>query len=203
MTCSLLILVVGFGGTLLAQVQQVLPDYYSSDRERFQSYMFRTYSDPVRLGWLLFDSAKDTWSRQPHQWDRSPTSYSYRVASGWGRRIVRNSAQLGFETMLQEDTRYRPSREQGLRKRFLFALRSSVVSYKPNGGMEPAYGLMAAGVVSAAVSSTWHPQSTETDAIFCGIGQSVIDRASGNLLAEFEPDLKRFGRKTWNQIFRK
>jgi len=176
---------------------------YQDVDQRFHAYLYRTYTDPVRLGWLLVDSAMDTWSKDPHQWDRSPESYSYRVASGWGRRIVRNTAQLGFETLLQEDSRFRPSLEHGLRKRMLFAIRTSVLAYKPDGSLEPAFGRIAAGVVSAAISSTWHPQSISAGALLSGIGQSTIDRAENNLLAEFEPDMKRFGRKTWNQIFRK
>jgi hypothetical protein len=197
------IVLLGFDVGLMAQVNPAVPDYYRSNGERVGSYVFRTYTDPSRLAWLLIDGAKDTWSRDPHAWDRSPESYSYRVASGWGRRIVRNTAQLGFESILHEDSRYRPSLEHGLRKRLMFAIRSSVTAYKPDGKIEFAYGLVAAGVVSNAVSSTWHPQSTRAGALLGGIGQSAIDRASGNLLCEFEPDLKRFGRKAWDQILRK
>src|SRR5437763_742043 len=96
----------------LAQVALTTPQYYRDTRERVDSYVFRTYTDPVRAGWLLFDSAVDHWSRSPREWDHSPRSYSYRVASGWGCRIVRNTAQLGFETALHEDSRYRPSGER-------------------------------------------------------------------------------------------
>ena len=193
----------GFDFALLAQVSPVVPDYYQTNGERVHSYIFRTYTDPVRLGWLLIDSAKDTWSQNPHEWDRSPECYSFRVASGWGLRMVRNTAQLGFEALLREDTRYRPSLRHGLRKRALFAFRSSFISYKPDGKAQPAYGLVAAGVVAAALSSTWHPQATGAGALLGGIGQSAIDRASGNLLSEFEPDLKQLGRKAWNRILRK
>lgn len=196
------VIVFGFQVDLSAQVSR-RPDYYETKHERVRSYVFRTYTDPARLAWLLVDGATDTWSRSPHEWDRSPECYSYRVASGWGRRIVRNTAQLGFEAILHEDTRYRPSHESGLRKRVLFALRRSVISYKPDGKSELAYGLIAAGVVSASLSSTWHPQSTDAAALLSGVGQSAIDRAGGNLLAEFEPELKRFGRKTWHKIIRR
>ena len=199
----LLLLFICLTGSLLAQIPPPDPAYYHSNRERFDGYIFRTYTDPVRLTWLLIDSAKDTCYRDPHQWDRSAESYSVRVASGLGRRIVRNTAMYGFESLLREDSRYRPSGEKGLRKRITFAIRNSVLSYKPDGSMEPAYGRMAAGVVGAAISSTWHPQSIQPGTLLRGIGQSAIDRAGNNLLAEFEPDLKRVGRKTWNQIFRK
>ena len=195
-------IILAFHGELLAQVGPG-PEYYQTGHERVQSYIFRTYTDPARLGWLFVDAATDTWSRSPQEWDRSPECYSFRVASGWGRRIVRNTAQLAFEAMLHEDTRYRPSHENGLHRRVLFALRRSVLSYKPDGNSQVAYGLIAAGVTSAALSSTWHPQSTDADALLSGIGQAALDRAGGNLLAEFEPELKRFGRKTWHRVVKR
>jgi len=187
----------------LPSVAQLSSGQYPDNRERFNAYLYNTYADPVRLGWLLIDSAEATWSRDPHQWDRSAESYSYRVASGMGRRIVRNTALLGFETLLHEDSRYRPSLEHSLGKRMLFAIRHSVLAYKPDGSVEPAYARIAAGVVAAATSSTWHPQSIEAGCLLSGVGQVAIDRAGNNLLAEFEPELRHFGRKTWNQIIRK
>jgi hypothetical protein len=151
----------------------------------------------------LFDSAVDHWSRAPHQWDRSAESYSYRIASGWGRRIVSNTAQFGVEAILHEDSRYRRSGERRFGTRVLFALRHSVLAYKPDGSVEPMYGRMAAGVIAAAASSTWRPQSISAGSLLAGLGQSAVDRSAGNLLMEFEPDLKRFGSRTWNTIRRK
>jgi hypothetical protein len=123
-----------------------------------------------------------------------------RVASGWGRRIVRNTMQLAFESALHEDSRYRRSQETGFRPRVWFALSHSLLAYKPDGSTEPIYGKLAAGVVGAAVSSTWHPQAIDQQALFCGIAHSILDWAGSNLLTEFEPDLRNFGRRTWNSL---
>jgi hypothetical protein len=65
------------------------------------------------------------------------------------------------------------------------------------------YGRMAAGVVAAATASTWHPQSISTATLLGGVGQAAMDRAGNNLLTEFEPDLKNFGRRTWQSFHRK
>jgi hypothetical protein len=177
--------------------------YYSDNSERFKSYIFRTYTDPSRIGWLLVDSAVDHWTRAPRQWDNSPESYSMRVASGWGRRIVRNTVQFGFETALKEDSRYRRSGEGKFAKRFLFAVSHSVLAYKPDGTVEPMYGRMAAGVVASATASTWHPQAINASCLLSGVAMGAVDRAGNNLLDEFQPDLKQFGRKTWNVLTRK
>jgi hypothetical protein len=186
--------------TVLAQVKLADPEYYLNTRQRVDAYIFRTYTDPQKFGWLLIESAQATWLKDPHEWDRSPESYSYRVASGWGRRIVSNTAQFAFETALHEDSRYRPSGAQGVRKRILFAISHSVIAYKPDGSIGPAYGRMAAGVAAATASSTWHPRSIDAGPILSGVGQSAIDRACSNLLTEFGPDLKAFGRKSWNRF---
>ena len=192
---SALLLVVA-GLPSIAQLAAPPPTYYRDGSERLHEYIFRTYTDPARIGWLLFDSATDHWAQVPHEWDRSAESYSYRVASGWGRRIVRNTVQLGFEAALHEDSRYRRSGRTGFAPRIFFALGHSVLAYKPNGSVEPMLGRMAAGVIAAATSSTWHPQSIGAATLLGGIAESAMDRAGSNLLTEFEPDLKNFGRKT-------
>jgi hypothetical protein len=186
-----------------AQVVPAEPAYYANLHERVHDYVFRTYTDPVRIGWLLLDSAKDTWSKDPSGWGQNSDGYFYRVASGLGRRIVRNTLQLGFESVLQEDSRFRPSHEHGLRKRVWFALSHSVLSYRPDGSTQLAYGRIAAGVSAAAVSSTWHPQSVGAITLLSGMGQSALDRAGNNLLTEFQPDLTHFGKRTWKAFMRK
>lgn len=187
---------------VFAQVTPVAP-YYADNSARIHDYVFRTYTDPTRFAWLLVDSATDHWFRVPHGWDQSAESYTFRVASGWGRRIVRNTAMLGMETALHEDSRYRRLGERRFTARFLFAVSHSVLAYKPDGSVEPMYGRMAAGVLGAAVSSTWHPQSISAVTLLSGVGQGAIDRASNNLLTEFEPELRSFGRRTWNAFLRK
>ena len=173
---------------------------YVDFHDRLHDYIFRTYTDPGRLLWTLADSAKDTWWKDPHQWDRSPESYSYRVASHLGRRMVRNSLQLGLETALHEDSRYRISTEHSFRNRVWFAITSSVMAYRDDGSREPAYGRMLAGVGGAAISSTWHPQSIAADTLVCGVVEAALDRAANNLLREFQPDLLHFGKTTWKNF---
>jgi hypothetical protein len=192
---SVLLIAPGFG-----QIVPGAPVYYSDLNDRFNSYLFRTYTDPQRFAWLLLDSAVDHWSGSPGAWDRSPQSYSYRVASGWGRRIVRNSAQFGFEAVLHEDSRYRPCACKNFGGRILYAVKSSVTAYHSDGSAGPAYGRIAAGVVASATSSTWHPQPMNASILLSGIGQSTLDRAGNNLLTEFTPDLKAFGIATWNRL---
>lgn len=199
---------MGLAGTALGQIPSTgssnyagtAEHYYADAHERAGDYLRRTYTDPARFCWLLIDSATDTWSRSPYEWDRSAESYSYRVASGWGRRIVRNTAQFGLESVLHEDSRYRRSNEHGLRKRIFFAISHAMLAYTPDGSVEPAYGRMAAGTVGALVSSTWHPQSIRGRVLLQGFGQAAMDRAGNNLLSEFEPDMVAFGKRTWNRI---
>lgn len=200
MSYRLTVLLFCIGIPALAQITAADPQYYQDSRERFNAYLFRTYTDRARFCWLLIDSATDHWSQAPHEWDRSAESYSYRIASGWGRRMVRNTVEFGFEAALHEDSRYRRSGEHGFGRRILFALSHSVLAYKPDGSVEPMYGRMAAGIVAAATSSTWHPQSISTAALLNGVGEAAMDRAGNNLLTEFEPDLKSFGRRTWKTL---
>jgi hypothetical protein len=183
-----------------AQLTPTPPVYYTNLHERYNAYIFRTYTDPQRLAWLLVDSALDHWSGSPEAWDRSPQSYSYRIASGWGRRIVKNTAQFGFEAVLREDSRYRPSGSRNFSRRILFAVKSSVIAWHPDGSIGPAYGRIAAGIVATATSSTWHPRQMNASILLADVGQSALDRAGNNLLTEFTPDLKAFGAAAWNRL---
>ena len=201
LVCAVLLLSLAI--PVSAQTVPAGTPYYRDNRERFNAYLFRTYTDPQRFAWLLVDSATDHWTRAPREWDRSAESYSYRVASGWGRRIVRNSVQTALEAALKEDSRYRLSGDRRFGKRIVFAITHAVLAYRPDGSVEPMYGRMAAGVVASATASTWHPQSNSAATLLCGVGSAAIDRAGSNLLTEFEPDLRRFGRKTWNILIRK
>ena len=79
----------------------------------------------------------------------------------------------------------------------------SVLAYKADGSVEPMYGRMAAGIVAAATASTWCPRSIGAGTLLGGVAQAALDRAGNNLLTEFEPDLKNFGRKTWKSFHRK
>jgi len=45
--------------TCFAQLVPAPPAFYPSLRNRFDAYLFRTYTDPQRLAWLLVDSAMD------------------------------------------------------------------------------------------------------------------------------------------------
>ena len=189
-----------FAAPAVAQVNLTGPAFYNGLHDRFNGYLFRTYTDPQRLAWLLADSALDHWSGAPEAWDHSAQSYSYRVASAWGRRIVANTAQFGFEAMLREDSRYRPSGSRNFGNRIFFAVRSSVTAYHPDGSLGPAYGRIGAGLVARATSSTWHPQSMNASVLLNGVAQSALDRAGSNLLTEFTPDLKAFGVAAWNRL---
>src|SRR3954469_13688926 len=121
-------------------VGQPPASYYHDSRERIQSYVFRTWTDPDRIGWMLVGSAMDHWEGLPHQWDQSGGSYGMRVASAWGHRMVHNTAQLGFESALHEDSRYRRLGEGRFERRVLFALSHSMLAWKPDGSVEPMFG---------------------------------------------------------------
>lgn len=195
------VLLFGASLPLAAQVAADPPlSYYQDSRERIRSYVFRTWTDPDRIGWMLAGSAMDHWERFPHQWDQSSGSYGMRVASAWGRRMVHNTVQLGFESALHEDSRYRRLGEGRFERRFVFALSNSMLASKPDGSVELMYGRIAAGVVTSAVSSTWHPQSISPASLVSGMGWAAVDRTEGNLLTEFAPDLRSLGRNAWNHL---
>lgn len=109
------------------------------------------------------------------------------------RNTLRNSIELGVANWRQEDTRYRPSGQQGAGGRFRYALVHAFVVLTPT-GTEFAYARFAGIIGTTAVADAWHPWRDHSyrpnyyrQATF-GIG---LDPVAKSMWAEFGPDVKR------------
>lgn len=109
------------------------------------------------------------------------------------RNTLRNSIEFGIANWRQEDTRYRPSGQQGAKDRMRYALLRAYIVPTPTGS-EFAYARFAGILGTAAVIDEWHPwrqypsrPNYYKQAAF-GI---VLDPLARSLWAEFGPDIKR------------
>src|SRR5689334_23165045 len=76
--------------------------------QRWENYVHRTYSWQ-RLSLLAVDTGIDHLMREPREWGCHPHTFAFRYASGVGKRVVRNTIELGVGQALGEDIRFRPS----------------------------------------------------------------------------------------------
>jgi hypothetical protein len=152
--------------------------------ERLQHYVHRTYSWQ-RMTLLAADTGFDHLL-SPNEWGRGPESFGYRYGAGFGRRIVRNSIELGLGFALDEDLRFRPSSLKGFRNRIGYSVRHAFLASRG----ELAYARFAASAGGALVGTAF--QSAPASQVLQGIGFDMAGHLQNSLLAEFSPDLKRF-----------
>lgn len=184
--------------------QSSIPDpQMPYDTQAQARYFAKRTFGPQRLLLLGLETTLDQVRGDPAEWGRSGESYAYRFLSHEGKRLVRNSAQFGLEYVLGQDTRYRSSRECKFWKRVSYAVSRSVLAYKPDGTSTFAYGQLGAAIAVSTVPHTWHPGALTGKSMIGNVLGGAADQAGNNLLTEFTPDLKKFGKDIRKKIFKK
>ena len=168
-------------------------------QQRVQHYVHRTYSWQ-RLTLLAVDTSIDHLFDEPREWGRAPASFSYRYSAGFGRRVVRNSIELGVGAALHEDTRFQPS--QG--RSFLGRVRHAATNAFLTSGEHPrlAYSRLAATTGGILIASHWYPRPLTVPLFFEGLGFGVLGHLQNSFLTEFSPDMKAFGKRVSRKIRR-
>jgi hypothetical protein len=188
-------LLLGFLGSTYAQ-----SDPFTRD-QRLQWYVHRTY-DWHRMLYLAADTGFDQLLQSPDVWGRGTHRFARRYSSGFGRRVIRNSMELGLGAALGEDIRYRPSRTGSLKGRLLYAVMSSVRAPVPGGYGRPLYSRFAAAFGTEMLAATWHPCAVSPQHLLRNGGFAIMDQVGNNSLTEFEPELKNFGRRVGRTLLR-
>jgi hypothetical protein len=184
----------------IAWGQQAPPaaDPFTAD-QRIQYFLRRTFSWQ-RMTLLGADTAASHLMGGSSRWGSGAPGVASRYGDSFGRRIVRNSMELGLGMALREDARYKPSAETGIRRRLRYATLHALTATVPDGTTRPAYSRIAAGFGAEFVSSRWSPERGSPgqwalDATWC-----LMDRFPNSYLSEFSPDLTRFGKRIARKV---
>ncbi len=165
--------------------------------DRLNYYWTRTFSWQVLSEALVASSVHQVFGQMigKTEFGRGFDAYAERYASGFGRRLIANSAEYGMSSLLHEDTRYRPSHLKGFFPRAKYATAHAFLAWNAEGQIEPAYGRFAGILGTAFIEPAWHPHSYTGAAVGKYIGLRSTDLLSNSFLTEFGPDLKRLRRK--------
>jgi len=109
------------------------------------------------------------------------------------RYALRNSVELGIASWRQEDTRYKPSGQQGFKKRVRAAVVNTFVAPTPT-GPEFAFARFAAIIGTTATVDAWHPwrvTSGHPNYVRQATFGLMIDPLVRSMWAEFRPELLR------------
>lgn len=132
----------------------------------------------------------------PEEWGQGASDYGKRFASRYGRLVICESIQFGLGAALREDNRYLRSSRSGFLPRLGYAVSSTVLARKPDGGRTLSFSALAGHSGSAIAAAHWYPSSNSRAAEAAKLtGFSLGMTAGVNVAREFAPELKRLFRR--------
>jgi hypothetical protein len=167
---------------------------------RWHMYIKSTYTDHWRHVRLLGEvAANDFAFGGIKNWGSGLSGYGKSLAPVYGQSVICNSLKFAAGALIGDDARYRPSTSRGLLKRSLHAAVSTFTARAGSGNIRPAYSRIFAVIGAWLIANQWQPLPKVGFSVADELVFNVTDMYQDNLLAEFSPDLKRFGRKLWHK----
>jgi hypothetical protein len=213
------VLAASFAGAQVAWIRAAkpaLPDAPSAvkesklpKRELLADDPYRPLSKTEKLhSWLHLTYAPSTFAAAVVDTEYSSLTGSMRYCCGggaWGREYGASVADAEaryffgrflFPTLMGQDPRYLPKREGGVLSRAWYAATRVVVTRKDNGDSTFNSSEFFGIAFSKALTNAYYP---ERDRTLGRTANSILGAlqgdASGNLLTEFTPDIKRIFRR--------
>ena len=128
----------------------------------------------------------------PTSWGQGSEGYGHRFGNYLAKQATQRTLRMAGELALHEDNRYFTSGEHGVRRRILYALKSSVMARANDGTQHISISEIGSIAGASFISRTWQPatdNSAGDGAVSFGIGMGV--NAGLNVMREFLPDLTR------------
>jgi hypothetical protein len=161
-------------------------------KDRIRFYRETTFS-PLALAGPVAGAAATQWTTgNPPQWSQGFPGYGRRLLSGYSRQVIANTIALGVAFAANEDPRRRPTGENGVWKRGLYAARGAFVSHNASGGLMPAYSRIVGAYTAGFVSNAWYPApySNFHSALYRG-STALASDIVWQEFKEFWPDVRR------------
>jgi hypothetical protein len=167
------------------------PLYTPLDLKHKYLYSFNETMAPQRWIGFSIHAALDQAEKTPSGWGNGPDSFGVRVASHFGKSLLRENIAFGVRALDHEDPRYfRIGKGSGW-NRTKFALTRTFVARRDDGEWMPAYSRFVTSYATPMLIQSWHPEkfsvSRGVRAGSLGVGMGL----GSNLWQEFWPDLKK------------
>ena len=168
-------------------------EVFISREERTKQYLHETLGlQPLAMGFTnsLFRHYvhRLVWKTEP-----SYEPMINRFEASLFRNALRNTIEFGIANWREEDTRFRKSGEEGLKRRMRAAVVNTFV-VKTATGREFAYGRFAAIAGTTALTDVWHPWRAhpfEPNYARQATFGMVLDPLARSVWAEFGGEIKR------------
>lgn len=180
--------------TILTAIVLVAPAFSATQRVRhpYRREWAHHLASKQALGTVAAGAALQQARHSPHEWGGGVEGFGKRVASGFGKHVVKTSVEYTVAGIRHEDLHYYPSQKRGFRPRLEHALVSTVVTRKTTTGRKTvASGRISGAVASGFVSRLWQPASLQTASSgAASAGISLGADAGANVVREFWPEIR-------------
>jgi len=159
--------------------------------DNWPRYLHLTFGPGAWLG-SGFWSGVAQWRDYPSEWEQGASGYWKRYGHSHGRRMIRNTIDLGVATWRGEITTYSRCRCSGFGPRLGHAVKSTFIRRTNDGGTTLALGHFAGSYGSGFAANLWMPGSHNDfgDGLRRGTF-SLSYEALRNVGREFWPDIRR------------
>jgi hypothetical protein len=159
--------------------------------ERLRGYLTGTFG-PGSLAKAAARAGLDQWRDSPKEWGQGGQGFADRLGNAYAKHIIRGTLQYGASSVLHEDDRYLASGQTGFWSRTKYAISSTFLARRDNGGRTFAFARVGSAAGTAFISRTWQPASTSSAShAASGFGFTLAGDLGSNVIREFWPDLKR------------
>ena len=159
--------------------------------EKYKYSLNKVFGFPGLLSATLH-ATLDQADTRPHDWGLGSDAFGVRLASRFGRSLVRQSAAFGIRALDHEDPRYFVSGHGSHWKRTRYAIGRTFAVRKDDGSLMPAYSRLVADYGMPFIAEQWQPgrfrnfpEGLRAGSIALGIGAGM------NIGREFWPDIRK------------
>jgi hypothetical protein len=126
-------------------------------KTRFKRFVSATVG-PMALGKNVATAGFGTWRNSPEEWGDRWEGFGRRVASGFGKNVIKQTTTFGLDEALKLDSHYYRSTSSDVRSKVRNALLAPVTARDRKGkrviGIPRIAGTYTANIVAA---ETWYP----------------------------------------------
>lgn len=158
--------------------------------QKYQFTFNKVFGFPGLLAATLhagFDQART----HPTDWGLGSDAFGVRLASRFGRSLVRQNLAFGVRALDHEDPRYFVSGHGSVWKRTRYAIGHTFVVRNDNGSWMPAYSRFIADYGMPYIAEQWQPGRFRTFPEGLRVGTIALGIGAGmNVGREFWPDIR-------------
>lgn len=125
--------------------------------KRFKSYVGNMFG-PIALARNVASAGFSTWTNEPEEWGEKWEGFGRRVASNFGKSVIKETTIYGLDEAFKIDSRFYRSEKRDFKSKVKNAVTSPFLARKPDGrkvfGFPRLAGTYASSIIAA---ETWYP----------------------------------------------